>query len=117
MTGCHGEKEEAQLVWSSDERMAKKNYHGKVSGKRGTGRPQLTFENTVSKILDESYVKSMWTLRRVCIKRLRPMDEAKEVCRECSVWRSVLSCTPLGIKCEAKYKKNGLSCYKMGYAA
>ena len=35
-----------------DERMAKKIYDRKVSGKRGRGRPRLTFENTVSKILE-----------------------------------------------------------------
>ena len=35
----------------SDERMAKKIYDGKVSGKRGRGKPRLTFENTISKIL------------------------------------------------------------------
>ena len=43
----------------SDERMAKQIYDGKVSGKRGRGRPRLTFENTVSKILEEGHVKSM----------------------------------------------------------
>ena len=32
-------------------------YNGKVSGKGGTGRPRLTFENTVSKILEEGHVK------------------------------------------------------------
>ena len=42
-----------------DERMAKKIYDGKVSGKRHRGRPRLTFENTVSKILEEGHVKSM----------------------------------------------------------
>ena len=45
----------------SDERMAKKIYNGKVSGKRGRGRPRLTFENTVSKILEEGHVKSIRT--------------------------------------------------------
>ena len=48
----------------SDERMAKKIYDGKVSGKSGRGRPRLTFENTVSKILEEGHVKSMRTPRR-----------------------------------------------------
>ena len=37
----------------SDERMAKEIYDGKVSGKRGRRRSRLTFENTVSKILEE----------------------------------------------------------------
>ena len=35
----------------SDDRMTKKIYDGIVSGKRGRGRPQLIFENKVSKIL------------------------------------------------------------------
>ena len=47
----------------SDERMAKKIYDGKVSVKRGRGRPRLTFENTVSKVLEEGHVKSMRILR------------------------------------------------------
>ena len=41
----------------SDEIMRKKIYDGKVSGKRDRGRPRLTFENTVSKILEEGHVK------------------------------------------------------------
>ena len=43
----------------SDEKMAKKIYDGKVSDIRSRGRPRLTFENTVSKILGEGHVKSM----------------------------------------------------------
>ena len=77
----------------SDERMAKKIYYGKVSGKRGRERPRLTFENTVSKILEEGHVKSMRT-RRAYMKRLMTVDEAKEVCRDRSVWRSDLSDYP-----------------------
>ena len=77
----------------SDERMAKKIYDGRVSSKRGRGRPRLAFENTVSKI-QEGHVKSMRTPRRACIKRLMTVDEAKEICRNRSVWRSVLSDYP-----------------------
>ena len=44
----------------SEERMAKETYDGKVSGKRGRGG-QLTFENTVTKILEEGDVKCMRT--------------------------------------------------------
>ena len=43
----------------SDERMAKKIYDGKVSGKRDRGRPRLTFENKVSKIMEKGHVKIM----------------------------------------------------------
>ena len=75
----------------SDERMAKKIYDGKVSGNGGRGRPRLTFENTVSKILEEGHVKNIRAPRRACMKRLMTVDEAKEVCRDRSVWRSVLS--------------------------
>ena len=39
----------------------KKDVNRKVSGKRGRGRPRLTFENTVSKILEEGQVKSLRT--------------------------------------------------------
>ena len=75
--------------------MAKKIYDGKVGGKRGRGRRRLTFKNTVSKILEEGHVKSMRTSRREgCIKKLITVDEAKEVCRDHSVWRSVLSDYP-----------------------
>ena len=74
--------------------MAKKIYDGKVSGKRGRGRPRLTFENTVSKILDGGHVKNIRTLRRACMKRLMTVYEAKEVHRDRSVWRSVPSDYP-----------------------
>ena len=74
--------------------MAKKIYDGKVCGKRDRERPRLTFENTVSKILEEGHVKSTRTLRRACMKRLMTVDEAKEVCRDRSVWHSVLSDYP-----------------------
>ena len=32
--------------------------------------------------------------QRVCMKRLMTVDVAKEVCRDCNVWRSVLSDYP-----------------------
>ena len=57
--------------------MTKKIYDGKVS-KRGRGRPRLSFENTVSKILEVGYVKSMRTPQRACMNRLMTVDEVKE---------------------------------------
>ena len=51
----------------SDERMAKKTYEERVSGKRnGRERARLIFKNTILMLLQES-----------------PVHEAKEVCRDC----------------------------------
>ena len=71
--------------------MANKIYVGKVSGKRGRGRLRLTFENTVSKILEVDHIINMKTPRRACMNRLMTVDEAKVVCRDRSVLRSDLS--------------------------
>ena len=40
--------------------------------------------------------------QRACMKRLMTVDKAKEECRDCSVWRSVLSDCLLRIHCKAK---------------
>ena len=77
------------------ERMAKKNSDWKVTGKRGMGRPRLTFKNTVSNILEEGHVKSMRILRKASMKRLTTVDETKEIWRDRSVWRFVLSDYPV----------------------
>ena len=42
----------------------------------------MTFENTVSDILEEGHVKSMRIPERACVKRLMTVDEAKAVCRD-----------------------------------
>ena len=68
--------------------MAKQIYDGKVSGKRGRGRPRLTFKNTVSKILEEGHV-SQWTRRKRYVETV--------------AFGALFSLiTPLGIKREAK---------------
>ena len=75
-----------------DESMAKKIYDGRKSGKRGRVRPRLTFENTVSEILEEGHVKSMRTPRRAC--EIDDSGRGERVCRDRSVWRSFLSDDP-----------------------
>ena len=56
----------------------------------GMRRPRLTFENTLWGKLEGGEVKNIWGLG-VWMKRLKMMDEGKEVCRNCTVWCSVLS--------------------------
>ena len=58
------------------------------------GETSVDLENTVSKILEEGHVKSMRATRRTCMKRFMTVDEAKEVCKDRSVWRSVFSGYP-----------------------
>ena len=60
----------------------------------------MAIENTVSKILEEAHGKSMKTPRRACMKKLMTVDEAKEVCRDRSVWRCLT--TTVEIQCETK---------------
>ena len=69
--------------------MAKNIYDGKVTGKRGSGRHRLAFENTVLKILEEDHVKSVRTPGEEwgrgymgCMKRLMTVDKAKEERRD-----------------------------------
>ena len=54
----------------------------------------MIFENTVSKILEEGHLKSVRISRRAYMKWLMTVDEAKEVSRDRSVWRSGLSDYP-----------------------
>ena len=74
----------------SDQRMAKEIYDGKVSGKRGRKRSRLTFENSIKDTGGRSRKKHEEP-RKACIKRFMTMDEAKGVCIDRSVWRSVLT--------------------------
>ncbi|CAG4954309.1 unnamed protein product [Parnassius apollo] len=74
----------------SEDRMVKKIYRAKVNIKRCRGRPRLTFEDHVSKLLEEGRVKSTRIPRRACMK-LMNLKEAKEVCKDRDTWRSVLS--------------------------
>ena len=56
----------------SDERMAKKNYDGKVKGKRDSGRPRLTFENSIKD--GGRSCKKHEDPRRACMKRFFTVD-------------------------------------------
>lgn len=59
----------------------------------------MTFEITMSEIMEEGDVKSTWTLRKACVKRLVIVDEVKEVCRSIQTFG-----TPLRFLLEYNYK-------------
>ena len=55
----------------SDERLAKKFFEGKVSGRRGRGRPRWIFKDTVSKIVEEGDIKRTRTSWMACVKETK----------------------------------------------
>ena len=70
-----------EVVRMSDERIAKKIYDRKVSGKRGRRRPRRW--KGPSKTQYQRYmIKIMRVFRRTCMKKLMTVDEAKDVCRD-----------------------------------
>ena len=69
----------------SDERMAKKIYDGKASGKRGRGRTAVDLRKHIIKDTGGRSCKKHEGPRRACMKRLMTVDEVKEVCRDRSV--------------------------------
>ncbi|CAK1596166.1 unnamed protein product [Parnassius mnemosyne] len=79
----------------SEDQMVKKIYSAKVNIKRCRGRPRLTFEDHVSKLLEEGRVKSTRIPRRACMKKIMNLKEAQEVCKDRDTWRSVLSGYPV----------------------
>lgn len=54
--------------------MANKIFDGRVNGKIGRGRRQLTFENTISIVV---HVKSMGTSQRQCVGRRGRRDSGR----------------------------------------
>ena len=86
--------------------MAKKIYDGKVNAKRGRGGPLLTFENTVSKILEEGHVKSMRTPRRACMKSFMTVTRRKRYVETVAFGAPFSLTTPLGIKREVSSSRS-----------
>ena len=62
-----------------------------MSVKRDRGRPPLTFEKAVSMILERGH--EMWTLQRTCMKRVMPLEEAKERKLKCVIFTLCFSLT------------------------
>ena len=76
-----------------EERLTKQIYSAKVEGCRGRGRPRHTFQDQIDRVLSEGDVRSHKN-RRACMKRVMSVREASEICKNRTLWRSILSAYP-----------------------
>ena len=80
----------------SERRLTKGIYKADVNGNAGRGRPIGTYYiDFIGDVLHKGQVRSTLN-RRACMTRCMNVDEAKEVCKGRSMWRSIVSAYPHG---------------------
>jgi len=79
----------------NEERSVRRIYDANVNGRTSRGRPRKTWHDQVNQILDSGDVRSR-NNRRECMRRCMNVNEARSICQDRVVWRSVLSAYPCG---------------------
>ena len=94
--GCHSriiKMHKGMLRWfghverMEDERLTKKIYNAKACERRSRGRPRLTYEDQIKRVLSDGKIKST-RHRRKCMKGLMSVEEAKEICKSREKWNN-----------------------------
>jgi hypothetical protein len=76
----------------NDERMTKIIYRAERMGERSRGRPRMGWVEGIESILKEGVRNTK--CRRACMGACMRVEEAKDVCRDRTKWRSILSAYP-----------------------
>jgi hypothetical protein len=66
-----------------------------LDGNAGRGRPRRTFLDQIVLVLEKGQVKSSRN-RRTCMTNLMKVEEGKDVCKDRSKWKEVISAYPNG---------------------
>jgi hypothetical protein len=66
-----------------------------MGGNAIRGTPRRTFFNQIGEVLEKGQFKSIRN-RQACMRNLMTVEEAKDVCKDRSNWKEVISAYPKG---------------------
>lgn len=78
----------------NEDRVTKKIHMAERKGIRRRGRPRIKWLEDANQILKDGHVRSTLN-RRTCMRNCMNVSEARNVCKDRSVWLSILSAYPV----------------------